>query len=176
MPERHEPRRRQVRIGTVEQGLVPLYGEAHRRTVRGSTNPAAICQTAGGQCHHVDGTGRVDLGQLHRAPSAAYGAEVFRNAKVDDINGWVARKTEGKITHLMDEIDPNDPAVLLNAVYFKARWQATFSPSATKDEDFHLAAAKKIQTPMMHQQAHFAFATGPVTERCASLMKSPRLA
>jgi serpin B len=93
--------------------------------------------------------------------SKEYGAEVFRNVGLDDINGWVARKTEGKITHLMDEIDPNDLAVLLNAVYFKARWQETFSPSATKDEDFHLSAANKIKTPTMHQHAHFAFATGP---------------
>src|SRR5260370_13268264 len=33
-----------------------------------------------------------------------YAAEVFKNASLDDLNGWVARKTEGKIGRVLDQI------------------------------------------------------------------------
>jgi serpin B len=108
-------------------------------------------------------TGQGDLisSDYVRHLSDKYGAEVFRNVGIADINGWVERKTEGKITNLIDHIEPNNAAVLLNAVYFKARWQSTFDTSDTKEEEFHLSSSSKIQIPMMHQESHFAFATGP---------------
>jgi serpin B len=55
-----------------------------------------------------------------------YGAEVFQNVALEDVNGWVERKTErkteGKIERIVERLDPSSPAVILNAVYFKAKW------------------------------------------------------
>src|SRR5262245_23092314 len=51
-----------------------------------------------------------------------YAAELFQGAQLEDINGWVKQKTEGKIAKLIDDLDPHSAAVLLNAIYFKARW------------------------------------------------------
>jgi serpin B len=91
-----------------------------------------------------------------------YGAEVFHNAGLDDINGWVKRKTEGKIEQILDRLDSSSPAVILNAVYFKAKWAATFSKSATTDDDFNLSRQKKITVPMMRRTGTNALVARPL--------------
>jgi serpin B len=88
-----------------------------------------------------------------------YGAQVFRGAGLDEINRWVERQTEGKIDKILDAIDPDMPAVILNAVYFKAAWGTPFIARATSDEDFRLTATSKVKVPMMHRQGSFQLAT-----------------
>lgn len=85
-----------------------------------------------------------------------YAAEVFKEASLDAINGWVAQKTEGKIAKMLDRLDPNSVAVLLNAVYFKARWASVFDPKLTKDETFNLTRSQKADVPMMNQTTSFS--------------------
>jgi serpin B len=85
-----------------------------------------------------------------------YAAEVFENASLDDVNGWVARKTEGKIARMLDSLDPNSAAVLLNAVYFKARWASVFDKTLTKDEAFNLTRTQTADVPLMNQMASFS--------------------
>jgi serpin B len=90
-----------------------------------------------------------------------YAAEVFDGVKLDDVNGWVSKKTEGKIEKMLDKLDPNTAAVLLNAVYFKAHWAATFSKPATREEAFNLTSSRKVQAPTMRQTAKFSVVTRP---------------
>jgi serpin B len=90
-----------------------------------------------------------------------YAAEVFQNATLDDVNGWVSRKTEGKIDKILDRLDPNSAAVLLNAVYFKARWASVFSKDATKDEPFNLISSEKVPVAMMNKVASYAVVARP---------------
>jgi leukocyte elastase inhibitor len=86
-----------------------------------------------------------------------YAAEVFQGAGLDAVNGWVARKTEGKIDRILDRLDPNAAAVLLNAVYFKSRWVTAFDKRSTKDEPFNLTRAQKVDVPLMNQTRSFSF-------------------
>jgi serpin B len=85
-----------------------------------------------------------------------YAAEVFEGARLDTINGWVARKTEGRIDKILDQLDPSSAAVLLNAVYFKAKWASVFSKSATRDGTFNLTAAEQVSVPTMHKIGAYA--------------------
>jgi serpin B len=78
-----------------------------------------------------------------------YGADVFTSAGVADINGWVARKTTGKIETILDRLDSNTAAVLLNAVYFKARWETVFDPRETRKEAFNLTRSRHVEVPLM---------------------------
>ncbi|KAA0714192.1 Plasma protease C1 inhibitor [Triplophysa tibetana] len=50
------------------------------------------------------------------------------NQNMKLVNKWVAEKTNGKITHLVDEVDPSSLFVLLNAVYFNSKWKMVFEP------------------------------------------------
>jgi serpin B len=91
-----------------------------------------------------------------------YGAEVFRDAGLDDVNGWVKRKTEGKIDRILDKLDRATAAVILNAVYFKAKWAAPFYKSATADEAFNLSPQKKISVPTMRRHGSYALVSRPL--------------
>jgi serpin B len=85
-----------------------------------------------------------------------YAADVFTSAGVADINAWVARKTEGKIDRILDRLDSNTAAVLLNAVYFKARWQTPFDQKETRKEAFNLTRLQSVEVPLMNLTGDFA--------------------
>ena len=85
-----------------------------------------------------------------------YAAEVFKDASLDDLNGWVARKTEGKIGRMLDQIDPDWAVTILNAVYFKARWASVFDPRLTKNEAFNLTRSQQADVALMNQTGSFS--------------------
>ena len=85
-----------------------------------------------------------------------YAAEVFTGASLDVINSWVARKTENQIPRMLDKLDPDAAAVLLDAVYFKARWARVFDKKLTRDEAFHLTRARQAEVPLMNQTGRFS--------------------
>jgi serpin B len=84
-----------------------------------------------------------------------YAAEVFAGVGLDEVNGWVSNKTEGKIPRMLEALNPDAAAVLLNAIYFKARWASTFSESATRSDAFNLAAARRVEVPMMRRTGYY---------------------
>lgn len=68
----------------------------------------------------------------------------------DAINGWVADRTGGHITDLVDPGTVADSGLLLvNAVYFNASWPTAFEASATTDADFTLLDGSTVQVPTM---------------------------
>jgi serpin B len=89
-----------------------------------------------------------------------YRAEVFPDADVAKINRWIEEKTAGKIRNMLDGLDPNVPAVLINAVYFKSRWNLVFDKALTKNETFRLTKSQKADVPTMHHTGNYAVAAG----------------
>ena len=76
----------------------------------------------------------------------------FSDPKTKDvINSWCAENTENRITKMIEETDPLDLFHLMNAVYFRARWEEEFSPSMTKKEPFYYADGKTEDVDMMFQ-------------------------
>ena len=72
------------------------------------------------------------------------------------INQWVADKTEGLITELLDEIDEDRIMYLINALYFKGDWLRQFDKNDTRRDIFRLESGESIQVDMMSQQGLFA--------------------
>jgi serpin B len=89
-----------------------------------------------------------------------YGAEIFKDADLATVNGWVKDRTEGKIPTILDRLNPQDSHVLLNAVYFKAPWAQAFAKNATRDREFHLTATDKAEVPTMSISGAFATEKG----------------
>jgi serpin B len=85
-----------------------------------------------------------------------YAADVFKNASLGQINDWVAKKTDGKINRMLDQIDPAAVATLVNAVYFKARWASVFDAALTKNEAFNLTRSQKADVALMNQTGSFS--------------------
>lgn len=68
-----------------------------------------------------------------------------------EINSWTAKQTKGKIAELFpaDSLDAMTRLVLVNAVYFKGKWQEAFDKEMTFDADFTKSGGEKIKVKMM---------------------------
>ena len=84
-------------------------------------------------------------------------SESSRDEAAKRINDWVTRKTEGKITGLIDPASLTELTrlILTNAIYFKGSWKVAFDPRQTRDQPFHVSEQKTVNVPMMQTQATF---------------------
>ena len=85
-----------------------------------------------------------------------YDAQIF-SGQLDEVNGWVKKKTEGKIETILKELDPNSVCVLLNAIYFKGTWESSFEKKNTHDAPFQVSAKNQVTVPFMHQAIDLKF-------------------
>ena len=86
-----------------------------------------------------------------------YGATVQTvtdDTAVQQINGWVSEKTHGKITSITDS--PEFMAALVNAVYFKGKWETPFS--VTSKEPFYARSGETQEAEFMHTTHYFRYA------------------
>lgn len=69
----------------------------------------------------------------------------------EKINAWVNDKTKGRISEIIsdDNIKENTLAVLVNAIYFKAKWLIPFESGKTKKRDFYISKDSEIEVNMM---------------------------
>jgi serine protease inhibitor len=73
------------------------------------------------------------------------------------INGWVNKSTRGLIDSIVDSVSRETMLYLINAIYFKGRWQAEFDPSLTQDDVFHPAGGGEQKVPMMNRSGSFRY-------------------
>ena len=71
------------------------------------------------------------------------------SSALETINSWVSTKTNGKISAILDNIDPSEVMFLINAIYFKGVWQKQFDKSKTVDSPFYNADGSTSTVPMM---------------------------
>ena len=77
------------------------------------------------------------------------------------INAWVKKNTKDKIDKIVDRIEPDSMLFLINAVYFKGKWEAPFEKSLTKPQPFTLADGTKIQHPAMSRSGEYRYYDAP---------------
>ena len=65
-----------------------------------------------------------------------YEASILPLKSAEQVNEWCSEKTHGKITKILDKLEPETVMLLLNAVYFKADWQHPFNPTYTYTGEF----------------------------------------
>ncbi|XP_023418883.1 serpin B9-like isoform X2 [Cavia porcellus] len=89
------------------------------------------------------------------------------------INAWVSRKTEGKIPELLakNSIDEESRLVLINAVYFKGKWDEQFDKSCTRKMPFKINQKEQRPVQMMFQEGKFPWAH--VSEVRAQVLELP---
>jgi serpin B len=141
------------------QCAYPAVREGNLCVAAGSFPPSARLLTANALM--LPGRGDLVAPDYAALLEEKYGAEIFRDAGLDDVNGWVKRKTEGKIERILDKLDRSTAAVILNAVYFKAKWAAVFNKAATVDDAFNLSRQKKISVPTMRRSGSYALVARP---------------
>jgi serine protease inhibitor len=77
------------------------------------------------------------------------------------INNWASKETNGRISKVIDRIDPTDLLLLLNAVYFKGQWTHKFDKAETQQRDFTLASGAVKQVSRMAQSGRFDYFEAP---------------
>jgi len=98
------------------------------------------------------------------AVRAAYRAEL---ANVDflapgtcaRINQWVEAATRNRIKDLVKQQDMTDDTllILINAIYFKGKWEKTFDREATQDLPFTCGDGTVRQHPLMQQSGTYQY-------------------
>jgi len=71
------------------------------------------------------------------------------HAALDVINGWVNKKTHGKIPEILKEITPQQVMFLLNAIYFKGIWTKEFNLKSTAEFPFFREDGSRVNLPFM---------------------------
>jgi len=94
-----------------------------------------------------------------------YGAEIstldFNSPQsAATINQWVSASTKGKISQIIDKIEPQQVMFLINAVYFKGQWQKRFEKALTSEQPFHLLGGQKKPVQMMTQSGNYLYHRG----------------
>jgi serine protease inhibitor len=97
---------------------------------------------------------------------ASYDAEMndldFSNpSAANRINSWASKETQGRISKVIDRVDPADLALLLNAVYFKGQWTHKFDKAQTQQRDFTVDGGAVKQVPRMAQSGRFDYLETP---------------
>ena len=78
-------------------------------------------------------------------------------ATVKAINNWCSENTAGKITGILDRLDPSNVMVLVNALYFNAPWDEEFDPSMTSEQKFN-GLSKVSDVKLMGRKGYCQYA------------------
>lgn len=86
-----------------------------------------------------------------------YNAEVesldfLSPSAVVTINNWVADKTHDKILTIIEQLNPLDRMVLVNAIYFNGIWTTQFDEEGTHLHNFSKNNGTTLEIPMMNKE------------------------
>ncbi len=73
------------------------------------------------------------------------------------INSWCSENTNGLITEIIKEVDPQMLAYLLNALYFKGEWYQKFPKANTSNESFTTEDGKKTKVAIMKTEKSYHY-------------------
>ncbi len=79
----------------------------------------------------------------------AFDAEIqnlkFDNSAVSKMNSWVNKNTNGMIPSIIDKLEKDDRAVLINAIGFEGRWATQYEDNQVDKNGIFTTASKKKQ-------------------------------
>ncbi|MEH1826992.1 MAG: serpin family protein [Nostoc sp.] len=82
----------------------------------------------------------------------------FKDAATSHIiNNWVKENTNGKITKIVERIEPNQVLFLINAIYFKGSWSNEFDKKETAQYPFYITPGRRKQHSMMSQKGDYRY-------------------
>uniref|UniRef100_A0A8D1YV95 Serpin domain-containing protein n=1 Tax=Sus scrofa TaxID=9823 RepID=A0A8D1YV95_PIG len=118
------------------------------------SQPSNLLQLNVGNAMFVDEHLKL-LDEFRQDAQAKFASDVFSTnfkdpeAAIVFINDYVKNKTKGKIPKLFDEHATFSVMVLVNYIYFNAKWKTPFDPKHTIESTFHVSKNKTVKVPMM---------------------------
>ena len=103
--------------------------------------------------YHNDGSLKINKKFVSKAKkyykAKVSGADFGSSATVNEINSWVAQKTNDMIKRVISNLQPSDRIAIVNAQYFDAKWRVPFEADRTKTKVFKNAKGQKHKVKMM---------------------------
>jgi serpin B len=75
----------------------------------------------------------------------------------DAVNQWAYDNTEGHITDIIQQFDPDTVAAIANAIYFSDRWLSEFDPDNTEQDIFHSPTGESLAYFMLREGMTYYF-------------------
>ena len=98
------------------------------------------------------------LAQYYNAESKSF--DINDPLVPKQVNSWIESKTNGLIKNMIDQLDPNTVMLLINAIYFKGKWNSQFDKANTVQGLFYKPGGLTAQVPMMKQTSEFKIYNG----------------
>lgn len=90
------------------------------------------------------------------------------------INQWVSKATNGLISEIIEDVDPTDVALLVNAVFFKGSWKESFNVEETIAHPFEHPTLGEISVDMMmHRGVTRKYGTVSISKGTLRLLEIP---
>uniref|UniRef100_A0A2K5F468 Serpin family A member 9 n=1 Tax=Aotus nancymaae TaxID=37293 RepID=A0A2K5F468_AOTNA len=134
----------------------PIYCVAPANAPSGCTHPSSTKSTSASQLYsrNTDFAFHLYRRLVLETPSQ----NVFFSPMSARINSHVEKKTQGKVVDIIQGLDLLTAMVLVNHIFFKAKWEKPFYPAYTrKSFPFLVGNQATVHVPMMHQKEQFAF-------------------
>lgn len=95
------------------------------------------------------------------------GAEIFNrpfdDATKEEINAWVKKYTDGMIDSIIEEIDSDAAAYLINALVFDGAWSSGYSEDMITKEKFYAYGGSIFKTDMLRSKEYRFLNDGKAT-------------
>lgn len=137
-------------LGEGDANDIARRGEALRRHLANLNQGENKLRVANALCV----TGEPPRQSYQELVRSRYDGKLFSGG-LDEINGWVKEKTEGKIEEILKSLSPDSACVLLNAVYFKGQWETPFDQADTGKSKFHRKPGDEVEVDMMSSESRY---------------------
>ena len=97
------------------------------------------------------------LNQFTNLARINYESEILPLKNANQVNKWCEKKTHGRISKIIEEIDPMTYMLVLNAIYFKGEWRIQFENELTKKQTFYNLNKDEKKIDTMEITKHFNY-------------------
>ena len=120
-------------------------------------NSNSICLEGDCQIHFNDVNGiftrkGVELTDQFKTICDNYNTSFYELISAEQVNNFCSENTNGKIDHILDNIDSSLVLLLVNAIYFKGAWNDKFSQEDTEKRKFINYDKTKVNVDTMYQK------------------------
>ncbi|EDW72513.1 uncharacterized protein Dwil_GK20662, isoform B [Drosophila willistoni] len=76
-----------------------------------------------------------------------------------EVNKWLEKQTFHTVRNLLTPVafNPETSVILVNSLYFRAKWSKRFPMQRTVTDDFWINSKQRMEIPMMRQVGHFRY-------------------
>ncbi|XP_004682084.1 PREDICTED: plasma serine protease inhibitor [Condylura cristata] len=73
------------------------------------------------------------------------------------INDYVAKETKDNVVDLISSLDSTEVMVMVNYIFFKAKWESAFSRKNSRKQDFYVTPDKSVRVVMMRNEDYYRY-------------------